>query len=191
MNIDNVRAILENSHLFEWSLQGFGMLRAYLTRTVRLHLWDSEFMVPNVSTIHDHPWNFTSVVLAGRMVNQIYRRKLHYGRTGDPKPATHRTMEIQCGEGGCALGDANDMVLLPRPSRLYKPGARYDQLKHEIHESLPTDGTLTLVVRDFDGDPDRANVFWPIGEEWVSAEPRPATREEIDAACARSLSRWF
>ena len=52
----NVRAILRNAHDFDWSLQGFGMFRAYLCDMVRVHVWDSRFRVQGVSDVHDHPY---------------------------------------------------------------------------------------------------------------------------------------
>lgn len=69
-----VRSVLENWANHRWSLQGFGMLRAYLSdRKLRLHVWNSKFAVPDVTTIHDHPWNFESLVVAGKITNTRYR----------------------------------------------------------------------------------------------------------------------
>jgi len=36
-----------------------------------------------------------------------------------------------------------------------------------------------------------ANVFGPIGEQWVSAAPRKATEDEIWKVTRDSLRRWF
>ena len=60
-----------------WTVQGFGFLRTYFgppnaPKMYRLNLWDHHFTVPNVSTIHDHPWDFTSVIVAGEFANQRY-----------------------------------------------------------------------------------------------------------------------
>lgn len=130
-----VRSILERATDLEWSLQGFGMLRHYLTPTVRLHVWASAFRVKNVSTIHDH-WDF---------------------RRG--------------------------------PIEAFEPGHWYEQRADEIHESLPVDGTVTLVERHFRADTEHARVYYST-PAWVSAEPRPASRREIAAAVRLAIARW-
>ncbi len=58
---------------FEWSLQGFGMLRLYLSKEVRLHVWDDRYAVKNVTTIHTHPWHFRSTVLFGELTDVLYQ----------------------------------------------------------------------------------------------------------------------
>ena len=59
--------ILRRPHGYKWSLQGFGMLRLYLSDNIRLHVWTTEHRVENVSDIHDHPWDFISTVLFGQL----------------------------------------------------------------------------------------------------------------------------
>src|SRR5579859_3298084 len=54
-------------------------------------------------------------------------------------------------------------------------GQTYHQEKDEIHESLPFDGTVTLVTRTFTADRDHARVFWRGTGDFVTAEPRAAT----------------
>lgn len=163
----------------EWSLQGFGMFRRYLSKTERLHVWDSRFSVPGVSTIHDHPWDFESRVLAGTVVNRLYTVK---EPTVGVRP-THNCQRIKCGVGGCLVGDAPVLAdLSVRSQWAYTWGERYEEKAHEIHESFPSDGTVTLVTRTFKKDAEHANVFFPYGTEWVSAEPRSATSGEIKAA---------
>lgn len=56
----------------DWSTQGLGMLRLYLSREVRLHVWHSAFRVPSVSDIHDHPWDFRSDIVCGSVRNVRY-----------------------------------------------------------------------------------------------------------------------
>ena len=72
-----VRRVLEDRHS-KWTVQGFGFLRTYFgppdaPKKFRLNLWDSDFTIPNVSTIHDHPWSFKSIIVAGDFYNQRYR----------------------------------------------------------------------------------------------------------------------
>lgn len=67
-----VKAILEKARAYKWSIQGFGMLRLYLSAEVRLHVWDSRFRVPGVTDIHDHSWDFESEVAAGEVLQRRY-----------------------------------------------------------------------------------------------------------------------
>src|SRR6266702_4521226 len=98
MNLDKQFGRAELRKLLEkpdnrWQLQGMGMFRLYLTKEWRLHLWDDRFKVPNVTMIHDHPWDFDSYILAGKLTNQVYQKV--------PNCAwSHREETIVCGPGG-------------------------------------------------------------------------------------------
>lgn len=179
-----VRAILDKWEAYEWSVQGFGMLRTCLDpdKRFRLNIWDSSLAVPNVSVIHDHPWDFDSVVLAGEFTNVRYDvLSINWPQTSQGEQVFHRAM-IKCGPGGGMENAAIDTVALrPRRPEIITPGHTYSQYAAEIHASLYVDGTVTLNDRKRKADPDHAFVFWPYGQEWVDAEPRPATKAECDA----------
>lgn len=186
-----VKSILEHPEGHEWSLQGFGMLRTYLgSRDLRLHIWDSRFKVEEVSELHTHPWNFHSFVVAGEVENKLFMKV-------DPERASVRhepfvEQEILCGEGGHETPNSTMVALrVDKPSRIHKEGDEYSQFAHEIHRSLPADGSVTIIQREFLGDDDHAFVYIPEGDEWISAEPRPATDEEVAAICTDALARWF
>lgn len=166
-----LRAILEQPTAFDWSLQGFGMFRLYLSREARLHLWDPRFAVENVSTLHTHPWDFTSTVIAGRIEDHVYRIE-----PGDP---THVEQRIVCGSGGCAVGEPGAVRLVPAFVRSVRAGESYTLRSDEIHESRPEPGTVTIIRRTFKADTEHANVYHPIGTPWVSAEPRKAAAAEV------------
>lgn len=182
-----VTTILRNPHSWHWSLQGFGMLRLYLSPEVRLHVWDDRFAVPNVSTMHDHPWNFTSYVVCGEVTNQRYSPE--WGVWADD--STFHCARIMCGPGGgaCPLEPLPDACLRREPVERYGPGATYSQHCETIHSSHPTRGTVTICTRDVSAgrSRDHARVFWPKGGRWVTAEPRDATADEIDAMCGSAL----
>ena len=191
-----VKEILKHPDDREWTLQGFGMLRTYLSPEVRLHVWDSRYAVDDVSTIHTHPWDMESEVLAGSLVNQRY---MELGRDSTDEFISwtpfHR-QTIVCGEGGGPRGTPIMTSLFAIHSQTVPDRwgqSKYSQKYDEIHESRPEDGTVTLVNRRVPngGNPDLAYVYWPEGKEWVSAEPRKATPEEVLDICDRSLERWF
>jgi hypothetical protein len=179
-----VRKILERPLVHQWTLQGLGMLRLYLSDEVRLHLWDTSRRYENASSIHDHPWAFRSTVLAGGLTNRLFHSQSACNMT-----ATHEGMRIKCGEGTHGAGAVGKYHLAPVSIRSYGPGASYQQAANEIHETVPEPGTVTIVERTFNADRDHAWVFWPVGQGFGTAEPRVATKSEVLAMCALALER--
>lgn len=186
----SIKQILEKAQHYEWSLQGFGMLRLYLTKETRLHVWSDTFAVPNVSDIHDHPWHFKSTVIAGSIRNTRFL-PIIANDVSLPPSQRYLTRRILCGNGGCVMGEVSEVGLWTPGEEVYGEGFSYSQSASEIHRSEPADGTVTIITRTFLDDPDHANVFWRQGEEWVSAEPRPATPEEVKAITGNALRIWF
>lgn len=163
---------LDHPFEFDWSLQGFGMLRAYLTsdESVRLHVWNPDLAVENVSAIHDHPWDFDSWIAYGRMLNVRY--------VDDQKGEEFQTVAIVCGPGGGMLEHPVPCGLKTVSHEMYVAGDAYSQLATELHQSIPMPGCVSVITRHFGPDRDHARVCWRTGD-WVSAEPRPATEDEV------------
>lgn len=159
---------------YEWSVQGLGMLRTYVSETERLHIWHEDIRDPKASPIHDHPWSFKSEVLWGtvRQTRFEYRHRKGFTQEWNMQP-------IHCGEGGGLKGESILVDLEEQPFEAYSSGQVYQQLANEIHWSRPSNNCVTLITRQYGEDRDTAHVFWPKDEEWGSAEPRPATRAEI------------
>jgi hypothetical protein len=178
-----VKKLLENASNYSWSLQGLGMLRLYLSDEVRLHVWHGGFSFPRASTMHTHPWDFRSLVIAGHMQN--------FRWVADREGDWFNSATILCGEGGCMMSEPKKVRLIGGPMEHYLEGQQYIEKAEEIHESFPFNGTVTLVERFFKPDRDHAKVFWPIDHNWGSAEPRPATREEVEQITNHSLRCWF
>lgn len=187
------RGILERSlrsasgsDAFEWTLQGFGFLRCYFGREFRLHVWDRRFAVPGASTVHDHlQWHFRSLIISGRVINYRFREPIPGERA-----EAFRFAEIQTGAGSHLKHAGAPIRLVRSLPEIYLPGQTYAQAADEVHESVPDDGTVTIIRRAHTSHGDIARVFWPEGGAWVSAEPRPATREEIVAIVGRALERF-
>lgn len=191
--------LLKNWRGRDWTLQGFGMLRTYVTKTLRLHVWNSSFAVPKVTTIHDHPWNFASLVVAGQIRNTRYR----------VYPCTHTESQIEalrirqpfvksrivCGPGGgndeaSLLARGERVWLASSETTLHESGSLYRMRADEVHHTTYEDGTVTLVEREFLQDTEHAHVFFKPDAGWVSAEPRPATPDEVEAIVSRALLRF-
>lgn len=187
---DMVHGILADPLKRRWTLQGFGMLRTYLTDNLatdgrkvhqpRLNVWDSRYQVRHVSLVHDHPWNFDSYIVMGKLVNRRYVIADRPGRA-------MKVVTIQCGEGGCITSSPMPVYLSENSVEVYGPGDTYHQDASEIHVSVPDDSTVTINYRTFHENTENARVFWPAAEEWVSAEPRRATDEEILDICGYAL----
>lgn len=186
-------AILDNPYNHVWTTQGFGMIRTYLdpeTKRFRLNVWDHRLRNPAVSDIHDHPWDFTSTVLVGRLMNVRFQEHA----PDMPAPAhalPFRHVEIKTGEGGGPVDRAPDRRwLTAKPAEMYRTGQSYHQPRQEIHQTGFQDGTVTLNDRSPATPEHTANIYWPRGP-WVDAEPRLATRAEIANAIeqARELAR--
>ncbi len=186
-----IKKILEQAPAFKWSLQGFGMFRLYLSKEVRLHVWDDRFAVPNVSTIHTHPWDFVSHVISGVITDKLYSM----GKPADPyprfPPKPYMKQEIVCGPGGGTCGTERLETLYQVREERYWAGRGYRRESYAIHESVPEPGTVTLVERSFHADTEHAFVFWPAGQEWVSAEPREALEHEVISMAELALERWL
>jgi len=190
--------VLRNWSRLRWSLQGFGMLRAYISREVRIHVWNSKFAIPKVTTIHDHPWHFESFVVAGRIVNTRYRVHPCTHTDAQVEALRLRTpfirVQIVCGSGGgnepATLKARGERVWLePLEPTVHEAGSNYRQEASEVHHTSYDDGTVTLVRREFLPDTEHAHVFFKADEDWVSAEPRDATRDEVAAIVGHALSR--
>lgn len=169
-NLEFIRLILAHAEAFDWSLHGFGMFRLYLRRDLRIHVWDSKFATFAVSTIHNHPWDFTSDVIQGMITNVEYDTCI--GK------ATHHIQKIKCGEGGGLVGESNTCCIHKLRSISYTAFNCYSEDSRTLHETKAEDGTVTIIKRFFKADTEHAMVAWPIGQNWVSAEPRPATKSE-------------
>lgn len=184
-----VKQIIDHAEHYSWSVQGFGMLRLYFGQRWRLHIWDSKLAYPGVSTIHDHlQWHFESIVLSGRITNYRFQASLT-GLGKDAEP--YRMAKIQTGPAGFKMEEGRGVFLIRRTHEVYVAGQTYSQRNNEIHESRPDDGTVTLVERQHTDEGDIAYVFWPEGQQWVTAEPRPATKEEVAMVTSRAREVWL
>lgn len=199
-----VRKILERPLAYDWTLQGFGLLRLYLRDVGRIHVWDDRYAVRGVSVIHDHFWPLESIILAGSLTNIRYALEL-----GEVS-ATHWVQAIRTGEGGGPIGDKRACRLTVRSVETYTLDAAetaesegasihregefagmYWQGAHEIHETRAVRGTVSVMARpEHQGEAKTARVFWPHGSHWVSAEPRPATPAEIGTITTYALAHF-
>ncbi len=189
MNISQLRvlaqAILTEATSFQWTLQGFGMLRLHLPKDYRLHVWDRRFAVPGVSTIHDHlQWGLKSTIINGRIINV----RFDVSRC-DADAYTHVGAVFEPGANAAMKQVPARYFLQERKFEILTTGDSYEQWPDEVHESRPDNGTVTLMQK-LPTEDDSARIFWPRDTEWVSAAPRPATRNEVADICSMALEKW-
>jgi hypothetical protein len=182
MNYDSkglLEYILSNPHTHEWSVQGLGMLRLYLNKRDRLSIWHNGLRKEGATPIHDHYWSFRSWILAGELRNTRYRQ------SQKPWGEDYWRYRIQTGEKPekqILEGPLPD-VLRSHPTEIYHAGDSYHQHAIEAHQTEFQDGTVTLIRRlEYLPKTDEAYVWGPVGYEFNSAEPRPATSGEIELA---------
>lgn len=178
-----VKKVLERANCYEWELKGLGLMRTYLTEDTKLHVWDERYRIPKVSRIHEHPWSFRSHVIAGT----VKQYRFYQNESG----SSYFRSIVQCGPGGLLKGNLEKVKLCRQPLEIHCEGKWYQQNMYEVHMSLPSPGTVTLVER-LDYLPERAaNVYWEEGSNWVSSEPAIATPEQVEDIAQRSLQLWF
>lgn len=165
-------AILDNAHNYEWSIQGFGLLRLYIRDVGRLHIWNSSLRYENVSTVHNHSWDLHSTIIAGKLHNTRY---VHDDILGWPYHG-HR---LVTGFDTRHVEDLPLTKLYALPSEVYLPGDTYSQYATVIHRTDAEDGTVTLMERALDVD-GQADIYWPAGTEFGTAKPRIALHGEVE-----------
>lgn len=205
-----VRSILERYTAYDWTVQGFGMVRTKIADVGRIHVWDSRLATPLVSTVHAHPWPLKSLIISGELLNQRFLAPTGVGPSPMPLPSSlspeppqygslpspplralpYMLSRIATGEGGGLVGEARAVSIWPLKVEAYYGGDTYEQTADEVHRSIPQDGTVTLLQRPMGPPLQETSVYWPAGTEWVSAEPRRAEKEELRRAIDWALARW-
>lgn len=181
-----IKNVLNQPQRHEWTVQGLGMLRCYPfgSTEFRLNVWHHNFrQTPRASDMHDHPWHFTSWVVAGSMVNT------RFIEVDEDMPGERFLYRIiNCGVD-CGTGEIGRIRLGRHEKEIYRPFSVYNQRAEEIHSTDFNNGTVTLNWRErVHGD--RARIFWPEHGEWFAATTRKATFDEIVFGCTEALSFW-
>jgi hypothetical protein len=178
-----VRNVLENPSHYEWEVQGLGMLRTYLANNVRLHIWNDWLRIKNVTPIHNHAWDLESTIVAGSIVNIIYFIMPSPGAVIYKRRTIDTNKGIVLAEDTCGLREVS--------REYYTEGQQYNQQWYEIHQSIPSDGTVTIIERKNPRNQKTADVFGPAHLPFVSAAPREAHSAEITVVTQHALTRWF
>ncbi len=174
-----VLTVLQHPEDFPWRMQDIGLMGLRLDdrREHRLHVWDPTYC-DGEPPIHDHPYDFTSTVIAGEMTNTRYEED----SSGDEyvrfrySPGSEDERRL-------------DAVRLSSTAYTFTEGNRYRQLAHELHASWQQPGTVTAIRCQWTETPELTVCMRDEGS-WRSGHGRDATHEEIKAFTARALD-WF
>jgi hypothetical protein len=171
-----VRAILEHAEDHPWSMQEIGLLGLRLDdeREYRLHVWDPS-STQGEPPIHDHPFDFTSTVIAGAMTNTRYEE--------DPRGVEyHRVRYTPPNEDD----RTRDTIRLSGTATTFAAGSQYHQLAHELHDSRQVPGTVTIIRRTFTREVSELTVC-NREARWVSGRSRPAELGDVKRITATAL----
>ena len=172
-----VRMILEHAEDSPWMMQEIGLLGLRLddSREYRLHVWDPGSSVGE-APIHDHPFDFTSTVIAGAMTNTRYRE--------DPLGVEyHRMRYTPPNEDDRRI----DTVRLAGTATTFGAAAQYHQLAGELHDSRQVPGTVTIIRRRFTRDVAPLTVCYRQADSWVSGQSCPAGLADVKRITAMAL----
>ena len=174
-----VREILAHPADHAWRMQDLGLLALPLDdrREYRLHVWDPVGGV-GAPPVHDHPYDFTSTVIVGELVNTRYLE--------DPEGIEYERHHYWPG----AEDDRRiDSVRLTARATTLSPGDRYRQSSNELHSSRQVPGTVTL-LRCSPLEARELTVCLAPGAPWVSGRARPATAREVQRITGAALDQF-
>ncbi len=174
-----VRNVLEHAEDHPWRVQDIGVLAVWLDdrHENRLHVWDGDIAIGD-PPIHDHPFDFSSTVIVGELVNTRYVEDLG-GRE-------YRRERYLPGDEDDRRADT---VRLVGAAETLRAGDRYRQSAHELHDSRQTPGTVTVMYfESVVDDRTELTVCRRPDTPWVSAQPRSATPDEVQRITAAALA---
>jgi hypothetical protein len=171
-----VRTILEHAEDYPWRMSEIGLLGLRLDdrREYRLHVWDPGATVGD-PPVHDHPYDFTSTVVAGEMTNTRYEE--------DPAGVEYRRIRYAPANEDARTADT---VRLSSTATTLSAGERYTQLAHELHDSRQVPGTVTIIRMAFK-DVAELTVCTRGEAAWVSGQARPVPAEAVKRITATAL----
>jgi len=175
-----VSTILQHAEDYPWRMQDIGLLGLRLDdrREFRLHVWDPTYsVVDDDPPIHDHPYDFTSEIIAGEMINSRYEV--------DPAGTEFTRFRYVPSDESSRIADT---VRLSGTATTYTEGGCYQQCAPELHDSRQQPGTVSIIRCTFRDVP-RLTVCRK-SRDWVSGQSRSATSEEVKRITSKAL-QWF
>ena len=176
-----VRTILTHAEAFPWRMQEVGLLGLWLDdrREHRLHVWAPAYLADD-SPIHDHPFDFTSTVVVGELVNTRYIE--------DPSGQEYVRERYAPGNEDDRRVDA---IRLVGTAATLGEGESYGQLAPELHDSRQVPGTVTIIRFAFTDRSDaELTVCHRPAVPYVSGQAREARPDEVKRITAPALAHF-
>jgi len=174
---------------------GLGFVQLKVSDTDRMHFWLPDIPRPEREEIHNHRYDFTSVVLAGQLQHDVYHLDATIGYTG-PESLIWRDAEWEIFETDCAPGKEGTVETITpcMVSRVGQFGLSAGSVYSFPHESFhTTEGTefaVTHLTRVLPKPLEYASVIKRRGAATTCPfkEKLPASQcwEHIDQALARA-----
>jgi hypothetical protein len=171
-----VRTILEHPEGYDWRMQQTGLLGLRLDdhRAFRLHVWGPMYSIGE-PVVHDHPYDFTSIVVVGEMTNTRY--------VEDPAGTEYQRVRYTPPDEDART---TDTVRLSSTPTVLRAGEEYAQVAPELHDSRQVPGTVTVIRMSF-RDTAALTVCTASDAPWVSAQARPPTPDELTTITGAAL----
>jgi hypothetical protein len=176
-----VRNILDNAGEHPWRVQDIGVLGLWLDddRSCRLNVWDPDGAIGD-PPIHDHPFDFTSTVVVGELLNTRY--------VEDPDGSEYMRERYSPDDESDRRADT---VRLIGATETLRAGARYRQVAHELHDSRQVAGTVTVLhLERFVDEPFQLTLCRRRGTPWVTGRSREATPDQVARITRAALARF-
>jgi hypothetical protein len=170
-----IKKILVDPFVHPWKLHGIGKLQLDLDPNISLHVWHEAGRFENVSTLHTHPWNLYSIIMAGCISSTQYEEHV----VTDPEQYTHHWTQINIDNPPLREGTEYFTAIRRAGNTTCQRGDTYSLQSSEIHESSYRNGSVSIVHKDRSFLRRTARIFWPKDEKFGSAEPRLASQNEI------------
>lgn len=152
-------------------------LRLGARREYRLHVWDPSHGLGE-PPVHDHPYHFTSTIIAGEMTNTRFHED----------PAGQEYVRFRYSPGA-EDERRSDTVRLSSTATTLTEGDQYHHVAHELHASFQRPGTVTAIRCSWVEVPEL--IVCVRGEHsWRSGQGRDASNDEIKEFAAKALE-WF
>lgn len=155
MNIKDIETRLLEGRLDVRYHNGVGMMQAYLTEDVRMHVWHPELTTPleSFGNRHDHRFSLESIILLGAIVDIQYQeldgegpfniyevKPAHFGDTPTPQL-------LSC-----------EHAFSPESIQKHCTGDRYWVPKRIVHETR-AEGLTVTIMRKFDQEEQWARII--------------------------------
>lgn len=134
---------------------GLGFIQVDMTNGTRLHFYHEGIDATALEDeVHDHKYDFESIVLAGSLQNTIYQFEENHDS------GTHMSRDC-CQVDGAVDGPTNKGNLIELYSAIYSKGTKYRMQKNTLHK-VSSKFAITELHRDLHSDKQAAKVYTPV-----------------------------